>query len=550
MQVKQKSINEFLFIDNLPHPLFEVEDDDDVAMDVTTMDNNDDNANTNDTRTTTTTEKKKMIHGDYINPLHRNTVAQTVADLLGGSGTGLSSIKTTATTTTTPDDSSTTTIPATTNTNVLLGNVDISNDIHVSSMTSAFIRFRTPELATDAYLRGRGRRRIILPSEKNTPTVLTTVHFQPANRQIITRRHGSTGDIVIDAHPYRNVSDSVLVVKGDTPSVNLYRSHRAVLHLSGDGLLHLCNGGGGDDSSSASHGNSSNNTNDLIIQTKRELAKQLQKYCHQPIDIYGSIEIVLDMNGENVGRCYVGFDEVHEMEDVMNDLGRCFGVETNYGGGGSGGNGKGGCHFIPMNGENKDGDINNDKPSLIHIRPVQQMKLANKDNTNTNNNNNNNSYTRGPIPTGTQLYDSLHHGWEEHVSNDDLSMLEDAGIDKSVLEEAFAATRHGNNATFGIDGDLVGSNNQILGDRSGYNGGKGSRGLPILNGKERPPSAGGIRFKEFVQMYVETLREVCATKDKPGDMYEALFVEGEEIDLSLFDHEEERLDLMKDRYNR
>ena len=384
----------FLFVDNLPHPLFEVEDDDDVAMDVTTMDNDDD-ANTNDTRTTTT-EKKKMIHGDYINPLHRNTVAQTVADLLGGSGTGLSSIKTTATTTT-PDDSSTT-IPATTNTNVL-GNVDISNDIHVSSMTSAFIRFRTPELATDAYLRGRGRRRIILPGEKNTPTVITTVHFQPANRQIITRRHGSTGDIVIDAHPYRNVSDGVLVVKGDTPSVNLYRSHRAVLHLSGDGLLHLCNGSG-DDSSSASHGNSSNNTNNDIIQTKRELAKQLQKYCHQPIDIYGSIEIVLDMNGENFGRCYVGFDVVHEMEDVMNDLGRCFGVETNYGGG-SGGNGKGGCHFIPMNGENKDGDINNDKPSLIHIRPVQQMKLANKDNTNTNNNNNNNFYTRGPIPTGT-----------------------------------------------------------------------------------------------------------------------------------------------------
>jgi hypothetical protein len=58
------------------------------------------------------------------------------------------------------------------------------------------------------------------------------------------------------------------------------------------------------------------------------------------------------------------------------------------------------------------------------------------------------------------------------------------------------------------------------------------------------------RNSDFVKLYVETLKELGATRENPGDMFEAMFLPNEGIDYSLFDEEEECLAKVKEERNK
>jgi len=118
--------------------------------------------------------------------------------------------------------------------------------------------------------------------------------------------------------------------------------------------------------------------------------------------------------------------------------------------------------------------------------------------------------------TQEELLYSLQSLWEEHVDPKDIEYLESVGVARSVLEDAFMTTRY-NNPTFGVE-DLARVGERMHDDK-----------VP------------GQAFEEFVQLYVETLKDISTTKENPGRMFEGLFFPGEELDLTIFDEEEERL---------
>ena len=106
--------------------------------------------------------------------------------------------------------------------------------------------------------------------------------------------------------------------------------------------------------------------------------------------------------------------------------------------------------------------------------------------------------------------------WKKWIDPADMEQLESFGVTIDVLEEAFSAARL-NNPTFGVEDQA----------REGE--------------RMRPDKKPGQHFAEFVKEYVETLKELAATREDPGLLYEAMFLPGEEIDYDLFDEEEERL---------
>ncbi len=111
--------------------------------------------------------------------------------------------------------------------------------------------------------------------------------------------------------------------------------------------------------------------------------------------------------------------------------------------------------------------------------------------------------------------------WKEWIDPTDMKELESFGVTIDVLEEAFNAARR-NNPTFGVEDQA----------REGE--------------RMRPDKKPGQHFKEFVEMYVETLKELASTRENPGMKYEGLFLPGEDIDYDLFDIEEERLSKLQE----
>lgn len=114
--------------------------------------------------------------------------------------------------------------------------------------------------------------------------------------------------------------------------------------------------------------------------------------------------------------------------------------------------------------------------------------------------------------------------WKDYVDPKDIEILESFGVTIDVLEEAFTAAR--NNPTFGVEDQAR----------------KGER----LRNEYAP----GDHFREFVQMYIDTLKELGTTKENPGLKYEAMFLPDEEIDYDLIDEEQERLALLRERFSR
>jgi uncharacterized membrane protein YgcG len=124
-----------------------------------------------------------------------------------------------------------------------------------------------------------------------------------------------------------------------------------------------------------------------------------------------------------------------------------------------------------------------------------------------------------------ELLACLKTSWQDHVDPTDIDLLESMGISRDVLEDAFLAARY-NNPTFGTEGLAR----------------EGER----LNNTKKP----GQEYSDFVKLYVETLKELGATRENPGDMFKAMFLPNEEIEYSLFDEEEERLAKVKEERNK
>ena len=216
--------------------------------------------------------------------------------------------------------------------------------------------------------------------------------------------------------------------------------------------------------------------------TKLDLSQAFQKYCNLERDVNGSIEFVTSMDGHKTGRVYVGFDLESEGQNAWDAISQ------------SG-------HQI---------QVGKQKQS-VKVRPVKERALL-----------------RGAQKTGErsersqdELWASLQHSWKDHVEEADLEFLESHGVTRDVLEDAFLAARY-NNPSFGVE-DLERSGDKLHADR-----------IP------------GQEYGEFVQLYVETLKELVTTRENPGALYESMFLPGEEMEFSLFDEEEERLEKLRE----
>jgi hypothetical protein len=138
------------------------------------------------------------------------------------------------------------------------------------------------------------------------------------------------------------------------------------------------------------------------------------------------------------------------------------------------------------------------------------------------------------LPRGTKLGDRSERTqeeliasfkeWKNYVDPKDIEILESYGVTMDVLEEAFTAAR--NNPTFGVEDQA----------RQGE--------------RLRNEYAPGGHFREFVQMYIDTLKELGTTKENPGLKYEGMFLPDEEVDYDLFDEEKERLASLRERFSR
>ena len=58
----------------------------------------------------------------------------------------------------------------------------------------------------------------------------------------------------------------------------------------------------------------------------------------------------------------------------------------------------------------------------------------------------------------------------------------------------------------------------------------------------------GQHFAEFVQDYISILKELSTTRDNPGLKYESMFMPEEEVDLELFDAEQERIAALAEEF--
>jgi RNA recognition motif-containing protein len=120
------------------------------------------------------------------------------------------------------------------------------------------------------------------------------------------------------------------------------------------------------------------------------------------------------------------------------------------------------------------------------------------------------------------LLDDLQN-WEQHADPDDLAYVLEHGVSKDVLSEALRGIRY-HNQTFGpLDSGMPSEN--------------------LETGKAR-----GEEYRELVRMYVSTLRECIATPDDVGMMYESLHMEGQPIDLSIFEQEKVRQKKIAEKY--
>jgi len=113
--------------------------------------------------------------------------------------------------------------------------------------------------------------------------------------------------------------------------------------------------------------------------------------------------------------------------------------------------------------------------------------------------------------------------WKNWIDPADLKELESFGVTIDILEESFSATRR-NNPTFSVEDQAR----------------EGER----MRDEKKP----GEHFAEFVQDYIGILKELSTTRENPGLKYESMFMPEEEVDLELFDAEQERVAALAEEF--
>lgn len=314
--------------------------------------------------------------------------------------------------------------------------------IFISSPTSALIQFKSKEEASDFVHK--------FAVQKSLATLQRQIlRVQAAKREVVHDKF--TGPV--RQFQQKKMTDK-LVVDGDVPSKDFFLSHASVLHLC----------------------------NVPITASKQDISKHFQKFCVEPRDVDGSIEIVTSTDGHPTGRVYVGFDLESEGTKAWSD--------------------------ILASGQNI---MFNEAGPAVRVRPVKDVALV-----------------RGAKlgarseRTAEELIASF-TAWKDYVDPKDIETLESFGVTMDVLEEAFSAARR-NNPTFGVEDQA----------REGE--------------RMRMEHSPGGHFKEFVQEYIDTLKELAATKEDPGLKYKAMFLPDEEMEYSLFDAEENRLAALRKEY--
>jgi len=320
--------------------------------------------------------------------------------------------------------------------------------IQIVDPTTAWIRVSSPVSASSFSTIGNHLRDNMIPNQ--------ALLLLPVQRSIV--HSGYAGPA---RHYQIQRFGNDLIVHGDTPSLDFFRSHAMVFQL----------------------------TNVCGKITPMDIARYFQQYCVEERDVLGSTEYIYDLEGHFTGRVYVGFDLQEEgiaAWKAIEELGQRIQIVA-------------GEEGIVADG------------SFIRVRPVQEKDVKRSP-----------KLAPRTYRSEEELLDSL-MDWTKHVDQSDIEYLESMGIGKHVLAEAFMAVRH-NNPTFGTE--------------------DWARQGEKLRNEKKP----GHHFRQFVRLYVETLKEVATTREKPGMLYEAMFVPGEEMDLEIFDREEARLEKLKQQY--
>jgi len=220
--------------------------------------------------------------------------------------------------------------------------------------------------------------------------------------------------------------------------------------------------------------------------TNEVLSTYFQPYCMLDRDINGSIEHVKPLDGVTyTGRVYVGFDLESEGIKAYNDI-----VANHI------------QHKSQITNLTTCG-------TPIFVSPVKEKTLVRGSKLGER------SYRNAD-----ELQYCLHDKWREYVSQEDMELLEKMGVPTHVLEDSFMTARF-HNPSFAAEGLAR------VGER--------------LNEELGP----GDEFREFVEMYVESLKELGSSKENSGPMYEGMFLPEEEMEFSMFDDEKKRLDKIK-----
>lgn len=126
-----------------------------------------------------------------------------------------------------------------------------------------------------------------------------------------------------------------------------------------------------------------------------------------------------------------------------------------------------------------------------------------------------------PARSLEELKDDLTN-WEKHVDPKDIKELEALGIDKSILDEALITLRQNNRSFAGIDQAMPGERLY----------------------EQRPV---GEHYRYAVRLYIKLLKECAGSKEDPGLMYKAMFSPDQQVDLSIFEYEAERIKALRKR---
>lgn len=317
-----------------------------------------------------------------------------------------------------------------------------TNAVFMASPTTALIRLSSPDEAAK------------LLNDTNMHDAIVSLQ-----RQII-RVHSAQREIVHDkfSGPIRQFQlkkmTNKLIVNGDVPSKDFFLSHAQVLHLC----------------------------NVPVNLTKKQISDFFQKFCVQPRDVEGSIEIVRFLDGYPSGRVYVGFDLESEYRNAWQE--------------------------IFSSGQKV---LFNESGLVSRIRPVKEKALIRGSKLGARSER-----------TQKQLVESF-SDWKKAIDPADIKFLESVGVTMDVLEESFIAARH-NNPTFGVEDQAR------VGERMHL---------------DKTP---GQHFNEFVKLYVETLKDAAYSREKPGFKYNSMFMSDEEIDFSFMDDESKRLSQINEKY--